>query len=199
MLERARTLEEEGLLGAAEECYRKAAAESTSGCYAFVSFLERLGRVDEAIEQYRRLLERQEAARDIERVSTCEMLADLLSESGRLTEAVALYQRSIAIQTEQVGPEHPEIANSYRDLARRYTRHGLIKEAEAAYQHMVRIRLRCQGPNHPGLIPGLVELADFLARQGMPREQVVARARVLIEEFDTGNGLLRQLEEMLPE
>lgn len=192
--QRAYQLEQQGLLGEAERVLRSAGPS-----YELASFLERTGSLQEACQVYRDLLDVQARESQPERVSTCEMLADLLGQLGHIEEALQLHQRSLDYQVEQLGPTHPELANTHRDRARLLNRHGRHSQAEQAYRQMLDMRLRCHGPSHPALIPGLIEVADFLSTHTADGRQMAAKARALIEEFELGPGPLHQLLDSLGE
>ncbi len=57
--------------------------------------------------------------------------------------------RAIAIDEKALGPEHPDLATDYNNLANLYTNQGRYQEAEPLYQRAIAIRERVFGPEHP--------------------------------------------------
>lgn len=147
--------------------------------YELASLHERRDRVDEAERVYRSLLSWQEAEGAPERVSTLEMLAELLGRLGKIAEARQLFERSIETQIALVGSYHPEIANSYRDLARCLQGAGHLREAEDAYRQMIAIRDRYHGKTGAAVVPALLEVARFYVETERPVEAIALYRRAL--------------------
>ncbi|KAK3284813.1 hypothetical protein CYMTET_7557 [Cymbomonas tetramitiformis] len=64
-------------------------------------------------------------------------------------EAIPLHERSIAIRENALGPLHPDVAQSYHNLAAvLYTQHKYI-EAKPFFQRALAIRRRALGDGHP--------------------------------------------------
>jgi Tetratricopeptide repeat len=60
-----------------------------------------------------------------------------------------LYQRALAIRKQQLGPQHPDTANSVWWLAVLSEQQQQYEEAASLYQHTLAIDERALGPQHP--------------------------------------------------
>ena len=118
-----------------------------------------------AVDLYRRLIEAAEARSDPNANGYREILADLQCELGEVDEAVAHYRASIASQHEILGPAHPTIADSHRDLSRCLLRSGRVAEGFAELETMVQIRIEVHGETS-AIAPALVEVARARAAHG---------------------------------
>src|SRR5579875_1590193 len=92
--------------------------------------------------------------------------ATYLYERARYQEAEPLYQRVLHIREQQLGLEHPEVAQSLNSLAMLYWEQGKYIEAEQLYQRALHIREQQLGPEHPEVAQSLNGLASLYEVQG---------------------------------
>ncbi len=76
-------------------------------------------------------------------------LAEFYRTQGKYAEAEPLYQRSLAIDENALGPDHPDLATDLNNLALLYHAQGHYAEAEPLYQRSLAIRENALGPEHP--------------------------------------------------
>jgi len=76
-----------------------------------------------------------------------------------------------------LGPEHPDLAQSLMNLAERFKTAGKYDEAEQLYRRSVVIQEKALGPDHPDVATTLEIYANILARldRQSEAEEVVAR------------------------
>ncbi len=77
------------------------------------------------------------------------ILARVYRNQRRYAEAEPLYQRALSIREQQVGPEHPDTANSLNSLALLYQDQRRYAGAEPLYQQALSICEQQLGPAHP--------------------------------------------------
>ena len=122
--------------------------------------------------------------RYLEQVQACDLLiqqyalsfseaADVLNRTGMYLRECALYtlaeslvQRASCIWQQQLGPEHPQVANSLHYLAILYQRLGKYEQAESFYLHALSIREQQLGPEHLDTAKSLNGLATIYHRLG---------------------------------
>ena len=93
-----------------------------------------------------------------------------LDDRAQYEEAKPLYQRTIAIDEETLGPEHPGLATDLNNLALLYQDQGKYEEAEPLYQRAIAIGEKTLGPEHPNLATWLNNLALLYQHQGKYEE-----------------------------
>ena len=71
---------------------------------------------------------------DVILASTLNNLAERYKEEGRYADAEPLYKRALAIREEELGPDHPDVAQSLNDLAALYSAQGRDADAEPLYK-----------------------------------------------------------------
>jgi tetratricopeptide (TPR) repeat protein len=77
-----------------------------------------------------------------------------------------LYQRALTIREQQLGPHHPDTAQSLNNLALLYRVQGQSAQAEPLYQRALAIREQQLGPHHPDTASSLNNLAALYRAQG---------------------------------
>jgi len=82
-----------------------------------------------------------------------------LGNIGRVYDA-------LAIREKQLGPEHPDTAQSLNNLAELYRAQGKYEQAEPLYQRALAIREKQLGPEHPYTATSLNNLAGLYRAQG---------------------------------
>jgi tetratricopeptide (TPR) repeat protein len=76
-------------------------------------------------------------------------LALLYVEQGKYAEAESIYQRALHIRERQLGPEHPDTAETLHDFAAFQEIQGDHQEALTLYQRTFAIRQQALGAEHP--------------------------------------------------
>ena len=89
-----------------------------------------------------------------------------LFDRSQLAGAESLYQRALAIREKQLGPEHPDVAQSLNSLALLYHFQDKYKEAEPLYQRALAIRKKRLGLKHPDVATSYDGLAGLYQEQG---------------------------------
>ena len=89
-----------------------------------------------------------------------------LFEAGRYQEAIPLSQRALSIREKDLGPDHPDVAQSLSNLATLFQAKGQYADAEPLYRRALIIREKVLGPAHPQLATSLSNLAVMYASEG---------------------------------
>jgi len=121
-------------------------------------YLEQAQACDTLIQHH--LLTLPKAADLLRRVGT------YLCERASYTLAEPLYQRALAIREQQLGPEHPDTAESLNDLAILYSQQGKYEQAESLLRHALAIREKQLGAEHVDTIHTCNDLALLYWFQG---------------------------------
>ena len=74
---------------------------------------------------------------------------DEATELKDYTEAITLAERALAIREKALGPDHPDVAMSFNNLAVLYKAQGRYADAEPLYKRNLAISEKGLGPNHP--------------------------------------------------
>jgi serine/threonine-protein kinase len=90
----------------------------------------------------------------------------LLEELDRLDEAEADSRASQAVLERRLGPEHPNLGQSYVNLAVLLDRRGKAEEAEKWFLRSLEVRRKALGPDHRVVGQTLQLLALFYLNQG---------------------------------
>ena len=83
-----------------------------------------------------------------------------------IRRAAPLYKRALEIREKALGPEHPYVAHTLRNLAALFWEHGRYAEAEPLYKRALEIFEKALGPDHPDVAFGLNNLAYLFHDQG---------------------------------
>ena len=70
-------------------------------------------------------------------------------ESEDQGEAMELHQKCLAIELATLGPDHPDVATSYNNMAVTLKKQGKHAEAMVLYRKCLAIRLAKLEPDHP--------------------------------------------------
>jgi tetratricopeptide (TPR) repeat protein/CHAT domain-containing protein len=81
-------------------------------------------------------------------------------------EAVRIQEKVLAWTEQNLGPDHPDTANSVNNLAQLYYSQGVYAKAEPLYIRALAIRQKALGPNHPLTAASLNNLAMLYSSQG---------------------------------
>ncbi|CAN0065051.1 unnamed protein product [Ectocarpus sp. 12 AP-2014] len=106
-------------------------------------------------------------------------LAHVLMEQGKYGEAEALYMRSLAVEEEACGPDHPNVATHLNNLAELLRNQGTYAGAEPLHVRSLAIREKTLGPDHPCVATDLNNWAGLLAIQGKYQEAEPLHVRSL--------------------
>jgi hypothetical protein len=104
------------------------------------------------LEEARRLLERAEQA----------------AMSGNFASADQLLKDAARIQEKELGPGHPDLANTLTNLAIVAEKTGRVAEAETLYRRAATIATAALPLNHPMVIESRQNLEDFCRAHGIP-------------------------------
>lgn len=103
--------------------------------------------------------------------------ARLLNEAGhycferaQYIEAERLFKRALAIREQLLGPEHPDVAMSFSNLAALFHHQGRYDEAEPLFKRALAIHDRAPEPDHLNVALVLNNLAAFYDSQGRHEE-----------------------------
>jgi tetratricopeptide (TPR) repeat protein len=118
--------------------------------------------VIQVIEQYQMITE--EAGRLLYET------ASYLQDHGRYQEAEALYLRALRIREQALGSQHPETAETIRDLAQFWEMQGNNEEARAWYSRALAIREQVLGAHHPQTTETRTRLIALLHTMGQHEE-----------------------------
>jgi tetratricopeptide (TPR) repeat protein len=129
-------------LAAAQEF--EAAAKARSGTILYTAD----GKLDEAIEFYRRKLDTQEKVLGRDHADVANTLTDLakLHEvQGKYADAVALHSRALETREKLFGQDHIDVAGALFNLGSAYTAQRKYGEAEERYRRALAIREKLLG------------------------------------------------------
>jgi tetratricopeptide (TPR) repeat protein len=114
-------------------------------------------------------------------------LAFLYYSLGKYAEAEPLFVRSLAINEQKSGANHPDTATSLSNLASLYRSTGRYKEAEPLHLRSLAIREQELGANHPDTSNSLNNLAGLYYSTGRYKEAEPLYVRSLaINEQELG-------------
>jgi tetratricopeptide (TPR) repeat protein len=116
-----------------------------------------------------------------------------------MNEAEKACRESQAVLEKVLGPEHPNLGESYVNLATLIERRGKIAEAEANYRRSLEVRKKSLGPKHPQVGQTLQLMGLFYLGQGrLPESEAAYREALALfrgidpKHFEVGkclNGL----------
>lgn len=122
----------------------------------------------EAEKQYVAALKEAEkfGPQDSRLITSLDSLASVYEAQRKWVEAEPLHQRTLAIQENLLGLEHPDVADNLNNLALVYKAQGKYSEAEPLYKRALAIREKAHGPDHPDVVDGLENLAMVYKTEG---------------------------------
>lgn len=83
---------------------------------------------------------------------------------GQYAAAELLFKQALKIVENDVGPEHPNVAVCFNNLAEVYHTQGEYAKAELLLGRALAILEKTRGPEHPDVAMSLATLADFVYR-----------------------------------
>ena len=102
----------------------------------------------------------------LEEAKRLDREATELYQQGKYDEAIPLVKRILEIRQKALGPDHPDVAACFNNLAELYRSQGNYAEAEPLYQKSLAIVEKVLGPEHPLAAGILYNLAELQLNQG---------------------------------
>jgi tetratricopeptide (TPR) repeat protein len=122
---------------------------------------------------------KQEQFHSEESADTLNNAGYYLIDRGRYKEAESLHQDALTIREQQMGPEHPSVAQSLNNLAAACKSQGKYTEAELFYQRALTINEQLLGTEHFSTATCLNNLAELYQEQGKYTEAELLYRRAL--------------------
>lgn len=120
--------------------------------------------------------------------------AEQAATAGDFASADELLRSATRIQEETLGPLHPDLANSFNNLAIVAERTGNLGDAETYYRRAVAIASASLPPEHPMVVASRENLESFCRARGVSIDAPVP----LSATRDTGVGPETSIAEPLP-
>src|SRR5262245_15762957 len=105
------------------------------------------------------------------------------ASAGDLASADALLQDAARIQEAELGPLHPELANTVNNLAIVAEMGGRLRDAETCYRRAVAIASASLPPGDPMVASSRKNLEDFCREHGLPLDSSAVAPRVELTEY----------------
>ena len=107
-----------------------------------------------------------------------------LYRTGKYDRAVVVAQKALQVAEQNVGPDHPDVAQSLDNLASLYDTQGAYAQAEPLYKRSLAILEKALGPDHPHVATNLENLAGLYratkrSAEAEALEQRAARIRAI--------------------
>ncbi len=132
------------------------------------------GRYEIRVAELRAATEQDRALQEARRLF---VEADRLWRAARYDEALPFATRSMEIRARELGPEHPDLAQSLNRLGAIHADKGDYAQAEPLYQRALQIRAQALGSAHPDVAASLADLARLYAVKGELAQAVAFQAR----------------------
>jgi len=101
--------------------------------------------------------------------------AEQAASAGDYVAAELNLREAAALQETQLGPLHPDLANTLNNLGVVYERADSPAEAELCYRRAYAIALTAHTPDHPLVVTSRKNLEDFCKARGRPFERSTVR------------------------
>ena len=144
-----------------------------------------VGRFDEAIELYERVLADQKWVLGPDHpntLTTRSNLAGAYRSVGRFDEAIELFEWVLADRVRVLGPDHPKTLTTCNNLAVAYHSAGRFDEAIELFEWVLADRVRVLGPDHPKTLTTCNNLAFAYRSVGRFDEAIELYERVLADQ-----------------
>jgi Tetratricopeptide repeat/Protein of unknown function (DUF2914) len=100
--------------------------------------------------------------------------AEQAAGAGDFGAAAKLLQQAVQLQETELGPKHPDLANTLNNLGVVCERIGDWPEAERSYRRAAAIAAASLPPEHPFVATSRQNLSDFCALRGLPLDPASA-------------------------
>jgi hypothetical protein len=110
------------------------------------------------------------------------------ADEGKLGSANELLLDAARIQEAELGPLHPELANTVNNLAVVAEMEGRLGDAETYYRRAVAIASASLPPDDPMAASSRKNLEDFCRERGLPFDRPVATPSVQLPEQGSDEG-----------
>ncbi len=150
------------------------------------SWRGRAGRVEEAVQQFERLLLDQLRVLGPDHPDTLltrNNLAGWLGEAGRVEAAVQQVEQLLTDQLRVLGPDHPHTLLNRNNLASWLGRAGRVEAAVQQFEQLLTDQLRVLGPDHPDTLATRNNLASSLGEAGRVEAAVQQVERLLPDQL----------------
>ncbi len=107
--------------------------------------------------------------------------AEQAAAAGDYPGAVAHLRDLVALNERELGPGHPDLANTLNNLGVVLERAGQPAEAEAAYRRAYAIARAAFAPDHPFVATSEANLREFCQTRGVPFEPAPPRPAVDVD------------------
>ena len=94
--------------------------------------------------------------------------AEQAASAGDYVSAELNLREAAALQETQLGPFHPDLANTLNNLGVVYEKADSPAEAELCYRRAYAIAMAAHAPNHPLVMTSRKNLEDFCTARGIP-------------------------------
>ena len=101
--------------------------------------------------------------------------AEQAASAGDYVTAELNLREAAALQESQLGPFHPDLANTLNNLGVVYERADSPAEAELCYRRAYAIATTAHAPDHPLVVASRKNLEDFCKARGRPFERSTVR------------------------
>ena len=102
--------------------------------------------------------------------------AEKAAADGDIDAAEQLLRRAVRLQEANLGPHHPDLANTLNNLGVVCEKTGRLDEAEGCYRRAYEIAAAAFEPDHPFVVTSRKNLADFCEANGRAIEPPAAVA-----------------------
>ncbi|MCX4241964.1 serine/threonine-protein kinase [Paraliomyxa miuraensis] len=136
------------------------------------SVLADQGKLDEALDHYRRSLALEEDAGG-QPLAIARILVStggVLSEQGELDQALDEFRQALSMSEQVLGPWHPKVAAVLNNIGTVLGDQGKHQEALESYRRALTIWEQVYGPDHPHVGSVLANLSTALIAQGQTDE-----------------------------
>ncbi|HEY7643908.1 MAG TPA: tetratricopeptide repeat protein, partial [Hyphomicrobiales bacterium] len=100
-------------------------------------------------------------------------------QDRKYDEAAQTMQQIIAVAEQQLGPDHPKVADAIESLGTLYSTQNRDAEAEPYFRRALAIKEKTLGADHPEVATLLISLANAAQNQGRyPEAETLARRAV---------------------
>ncbi|XP_044175406.1 uncharacterized protein LOC122958552 [Acropora millepora] len=117
--------------------------------------------------------------------SAYSLMGEVLLKMGKFEEGKRHFERSLALQLQFLGSEHPDVAKSYNNVATVLRDQGDLNQAKEYHERAVAIKQQTLGPQHPDLAISYNNLADVLVDLGDLKQAKEYLKRALAIKLET--------------